>query len=583
MISIDAPKIFSEIKENFSNFKIDDKLAKIKKVALPAIAIGIGAIFAKEYLAAKTLVNFVISSFATIFGFQELFIANIDPAKDKESIFTTAALVTAVAAAVLCSVFMIKTVISFSLIKLASTFAYFFLMSNGISQVSDILNSAEKEGVSQITKPTSQHSSSTPTSPHSSSTKMKKAPHTPAQEEIGSTTNRGFTNLVNTCWMNAVLKSIVSNEHYIKRIKVKLEQLIKENVRNPNEEMSNKIELLEGIVLLAAEYEKPEQQFTQILTAIRNNPYLVSKFTLRIQHDAGEFFNCLEEVCELSKDPSCSLGMRKKTYFTEVESSEKIDPQENVIKLTTWPQFNEGDFDFTSGNWLQILNSSDLTQLEGEDDNHFDLRVELLNKCKELSIYERGSYEFKTAKLMIEGNPIFRSLQMVDNREEFIESLKRAILEESSSAITLKKLFENFDKERSTEFSRNGNKEKREFYHRDIDQLKMINVQLPRFYNIVDTLFKDPTPIKGILEDQTIEVIHPDTLERTSIKLEVSSIVCHTGSLKGGHYLSYVKEDGKWFCHNDGSVSQMTKDAVEIDVRDMGYIINYNVVHPSAN
>jgi ubiquitin C-terminal hydrolase len=550
-------------------------LAKIQRVALAAMSIGICAVFAQEYLAAKTLVNFVVSSAAGIFGLQEFFLLNID-----QSIFSTATLVTSVVAGVLCSAFMIKALVSFSLIKVAAAVAYFCLMSRGINEVTESIESSEKAIESKR---------------EFRSANKKRDDHSGIFDKVfnfysGSpisteqpTKGKGFVNSGNTCWMNAALKSIVTNPHYVKRIKVSCEKFIIENEKKPSDDLKEKIRFLEKIVLLADEYKKPEHKFRGILEEIRKDKVLIGAgFTLRSQWDAGEFLRVLDGIFDLSNDPTCSIGMRRETYSSLIrdEASIKCDPAENIIKLTTWTRFNESHFNFESFAWQAILNATDLAQLPDESAQHFALRKKLKDDCGQLQLLKNNGKNIAEKILEIENNPIFRSIELVDDAEQFIEALRAAVMNNSSSTITLKKLLENFDKERSIEDNQSENLEKLKFYHPDIDSLKMITFQLPRFIcnSNGSNRRKDKSAIEGITSNQTIKVVHPETLKESTVELEVSSIVCHSGDLAGGHYYSYVKEDGEWYEHNDSYYTVTTEAEINEKEATTAYIVNYNVV-----
>jgi ubiquitin carboxyl-terminal hydrolase 4/11/15 len=44
---------------------------------------------------------------------------------------------------------------------------------------------------------------------------------------------------------------------------------------------------------------------------------------------------------------------------------------------------------------------------------------------------------------------------------------------------------------------------------------------------------------------------------------ELYAVSNHYGSLGGGHYTAYAKNDGKWFDFNDSSVRGMSEDGVQ--------------------
>jgi ubiquitin C-terminal hydrolase len=50
------------------------------------------------------------------------------------------------------------------------------------------------------------------------------------------------------------------------------------------------------------------------------------------------------------------------------------------------------------------------------------------------------------------------------------------------------------------------------------------------------------------------------------------SVVKNTGSMEDGHYTSYVRQGGLWWCCNDGSVSPIT---LEKALNEQAYILFY--------
>jgi|GEM_PF-5120249 len=57
---------------------------------------------------------------------------------------------------------------------------------------------------------------------------------------------------------------------------------------------------------------------------------------------------------------------------------------------------------------------------------------------------------------------------------------------------------------------------------------------------------------------------------------EVDSFVCHSGGLGGGHYISYQKIDGNWYCFNDSLANPA--DALEVkDALQNSYFQHYNL------
>jgi hypothetical protein len=51
------------------------------------------------------------------------------------------------------------------------------------------------------------------------------------------------------------------------------------------------------------------------------------------------------------------------------------------------------------------------------------------------------------------------------------------------------------------------------------------------------------------------------------------AMVCHSGALGGGHYVSYSKtESGTWFCHNDSACKEVPETSID---KSTAYILLY--------
>jgi ubiquitin carboxyl-terminal hydrolase 6/32 len=51
------------------------------------------------------------------------------------------------------------------------------------------------------------------------------------------------------------------------------------------------------------------------------------------------------------------------------------------------------------------------------------------------------------------------------------------------------------------------------------------------------------------------------------------AMVCHSGALGGGHYVSYSKnEAGTWFCHNDSACKEVPEAGID---KSTAYILLY--------
>ena len=93
-----------------------------------------------------------------------------------------------------------------------------------------------------------------------------------------------------------------------------------------------------------------------------------------------------------------------------------------------------------------------------------------------------------------------------------------------------------------------------------------------RTRQISTSLTKDPV-IDDNLQDFHGHLLEPgrDSLD---IKYSMYAMVCHSGVLGGGHYVSYSKTGpgGKWFCHNDSACKEVPEKSID---KSSAYILMY--------
>lgn len=69
------------------------------------------------------------------------------------------------------------------------------------------------------------------------------------------------------------------------------------------------------------------------------------------------------------------------------------------------------------------------------------------------------------------------------------------------------------------------------------------------------------------------------TISINNKKYEIVSIISHSGSTSGGHYVNYSKRKGNWYLFNDSSVNKMSEDTVLNNVSSgSAYIMLYKLV-----
>ena len=120
-------------------------------------------------------------------------------------------------------------------------------------------------------------------------------------------------------------------------------------------------------------------------------------------------------------------------------------------------------------------------------------------------------------------------------------------------------------------------------HHGDVfesgDQEEAVKVDLrkhdgrPRTRQISTSLVKDP------VMDDNLKDFHQHHLDPgrdpLDVKYKMYAMVCHSGVLGGGHYVSYSRggaEEDKWYCHNDSACKEVPE--LNID-KSSAYILMY--------
>lgn len=92
---------------------------------------------------------------------------------------------------------------------------------------------------------------------------------------------------------------------------------------------------------------------------------------------------------------------------------------------------------------------------------------------------------------------------------------------------------------------------------------KYLLIQIMRFKKNGFCYVKDNTEINIDLE-----------LEICNKKYNLTSVVCHSGGLNGGHYYNYSKRNNKWYCFNDSQVTEENENFINL-VKSSAYILLY--------
>jgi len=92
-----------------------------------------------------------------------------------------------------------------------------------------------------------------------------------------------------------------------------------------------------------------------------------------------------------------------------------------------------------------------------------------------------------------------------------------------------------------------------------------------RTRQISTSLVKDPV-VDDNLQDFHGHLLEPGK-DPLDVKYNMYAMVCHSGVLGGGHYVSYSKnENNKWFCHNDSACKEVPENSID---KSSAYILMY--------
>ena len=64
-----------------------------------------------------------------------------------------------------------------------------------------------------------------------------------------------------------------------------------------------------------------------------------------------------------------------------------------------------------------------------------------------------------------------------------------------------------------------------------------------------------------------------DNRDNLDVKYNMYAMVCHSGVLGGGHYVSYSRtNENKWYCHNDSACKEVPETNID---KSSAYILMY--------
>ena len=95
---------------------------------------------------------------------------------------------------------------------------------------------------------------------------------------------------------------------------------------------------------------------------------------------------------------------------------------------------------------------------------------------------------------------------------------------------------------------------------------EFVMIHLKRFRVAMGDASKIDTPVE-LPQDNPLKL----TVNGLPVNYEIQSIVCHTGSISGGHYFSYVRKNGGWFVANDSRVG--TVEQLPEAIKSQAYMV----------
>ena len=174
-----------------------------------------------------------------------------------------------------------------------------------------------------------------------------------------------------------------------------------------------------------------------------------------------------------------------------------------------------------------------------------------------------------------------------DNRTITFEAFNIFQLPISNSNTSLIKSLENFS---NSEELKDDNKYKCDSCKQYQNALKKtyiwdlpesLIIQLKRFKNTGSHMYKNTSvidfPIDGLTFDGNYHEFH-----KKNYKYNLYGVVCHMGSLNGGHYIAYTKNplNNKWYKYNDSEVCYIPDDFIKKElITESAYILFYKKEH----
>ena len=98
---------------------------------------------------------------------------------------------------------------------------------------------------------------------------------------------------------------------------------------------------------------------------------------------------------------------------------------------------------------------------------------------------------------------------------------------------------------------------------------KILIISLLRANKTSSTLIDDYVSYPDCLD--LADAIDPQLFDGSSTRFQLVGVHCHVGNIHSGHYYSYAKVNGKWFCFDDANVTERGPNLNSRDVFTLFY------------
>lgn len=255
------------------------------------------------------------------------------------------------------------------------------------------------------------------------------------------------------------------------------------------------------------------------------------------------------------------LGEEDKINCAKCESNQQVTKKLQIWRLPPILIFHLKRFQNVNSRWIKSHKIVDFPLTNLDSTNYLAaVPSETLIRHKELVAgrsmsRKRGSLRSRNIGTIEENRDSTKNLtedtvvDCDDPNDSGIETLERGRTDISDTAV-----FETGQEEIQVE----------------IQKQKYIK-QMPRTRQISTSLVRDP------VKDDNLKDFHEHRLspgcDPLDVQYKMYAMVCHSGVLGGGHYVSYSRaEENKWYCHNDSSCKEVPEANID---KSSAYILMY--------